>query len=77
MHLGLVHKIASINKFLLCLRPKDKHTHMLNFCTNCEQVIETCNESMGLNLQKSTNKLNLSLDKKHSIEIPVVCTSCS
>ena len=77
MKIGLVHKIASINKFLICIRPKDKHTHMLNFCTSCENVIETCNENMGLNIEKSTKKLNLSLDKNHSIEIPVLCTSCS
>ena len=77
MKLGLVHKISSINKFLLCMRPKDKHTHMLNYCTKCEQVFETCNEHMGLNFIKSTKKLNLSLDKNQSIEIPVLCASCN
>ena len=75
--LGLVHKITSINKFLLCVRPKDKHTHMLNFCTNCEEVIETCNEKMQLNFKKGTEQLKLSLDINHSIEIPVLCSSCS
>ena len=31
MKIGLVHKIATVNKFLLCITPHDKHTHMLNF----------------------------------------------
>ena len=77
MKLGLVHKISSINKFLLCMEPKKNHTHMLNFCTSCEKVIETCSEKMELNLTKSIEKLNLSLNKEQCIEIPVICSSCS
>ena len=75
--LGCVHKIASINKFLLCLKPEEKHTHMLNYCTRCEKVIESCNEKMNLDFKKSTAKLDLSFSGSHSIEIPVICSSCS
>ena len=75
--LGLVHKISSINKFLLCITPEEKHTHMLNFCTVCEKVFETCNEQMGLNLKKSTAKLDLAFNNTRSVEIPVICPQCS
>ena len=75
--LGLVHKISSINKFLLCITPEVKHTHVLNFCTVCEKVFETCNEQMGLNLKKSTAKLNLAFNTTRSVEIPVICPQCS
>ena len=75
--LGLVHKISSINKFLLCITPDEKHTHMLNFCTVCEKVFETCNEQMGLNFKKSTAKLNLAFNDTRSIEIPVICPKCN
>ena len=75
--LGLIHKISSINKFLLCVTPEEKHTHMLNFCTVCEKVVETCNERMGLNFKKSTAKLNLAFNNNRSIEIPVICSRCS
>ena len=75
--LGLVHKISSINKFLLCTTPEEKHTHILNFCTVCERVIETCNKQMGLNLKKSTAKLNLAFNNTCSVEIPVICPKCS
>ena len=75
--LGLIHKISSINKFLLCITPEEKHTHMLNFCTVCEKVIETCNEQMGLNLNKSTAKLDLTFNNTRSVEIPVICQQCS
>ena len=75
--LGLIHKISSINKFLLCITPEEKHTHMLNFCTVCENVFETCNEQMGLNLKKSTAKLDLAFNTTRPIEIPVICPKCS
>ena len=38
MGIGLIHKISAINKYLVCLTPNEKHTHMLNFCTVCEKV---------------------------------------
>ncbi len=75
--LGLIHKISSINKFLLCETPDEKHTHMLNYCTICEKVYETCNEQMGLNLKKSTAKLDLAFNTTRSVEIPVICPKCS
>ena len=75
--LGLIHKISSINKYLLCITPEEKHTHMLNFCTVCEKVFETCNEQMGLNLKRSTAKLDLSFNDTRSVEIPVICPECS
>ena len=75
--LGLIHKISSINKFLLCITPEEKHTHMLNFCTVCEKVFETCNEQMGLNFKKSTAKFNLAFNNTRSVEIPVICPQCS
>ena len=75
--LRLVHKISSINKFLLCVTPEEKHTHMLNYCTVCETVFETCNKQMGLNLKKSTAKLDLAFNNTRSVEIPVICPQCS
>ena len=77
INLGLIHKISAINKFLVCLTPDENHTHMLNFCTICERVVETCSEKMGLNLQQSTKKINLSFDSNQSVEIPVICSKCS
>ena len=75
--LGLIHKISSINKFLLCATPEEKHTHMLNYCTVCEKVFETCNRRMGLNFKKSTARLNLAFNNTRSVEIPVICPRCS
>ena len=75
--LGLIHKVSSINKFLLCRAPDEKHTHMLNYCTVCEKVYETCNERMGLNFKKSAAKLDLEFNNTRTVEIPVICPQCS
>ncbi|MDC3024035.1 transcriptional repressor [Alphaproteobacteria bacterium] len=77
MDLGLIHKISAINKYLICLTPSDEHTHILNYCTKCENVIETCNKKMASILNRAVKKLNLSLNNKYSVEIPVICSKCS
>ena len=75
--LGLVHKVASINKFLLCDKPHEKHVHILNFCTKCEKVIESCNKTVELKIKDSISKHDLVINKKYTLEIPVLCSSCN
>jgi len=72
----IVHKISLLNKFILCNDPDEIHTHITNICTNCSKVIETCNESMGLNLRKSSENLGIFLTPNINIEIPVLCGNC-
>ena len=55
--LKVIHKISLLNKYMLCDNTDEKHTHITNICTSCLSVIETCNESMGLDLIKSSKKL--------------------
>ncbi len=76
VNMGLVHKISSLNKFFMCFRPEEKHTHMINFCTDCEEVYESCNKSMGINIEKSSKDLGLKLLQNEPIEIPVLCPNC-
>ncbi len=75
-NLGLIHKIKSINKFILCMQPSDKHIHMLSLCNKCENVFESCSKAMGLNFEKSVSHNNMSIDFNSSIEISVVCRAC-
>ena len=74
---GFIHRIASLNKYVICLRPHEQHTHMLNYCIKCEKVIESCNQKMNLNFKESAARLDLSFHNSSSIEIPVICPSCS
>ena len=67
IQIGILHKIASINKYFICSTPKEKHIN---------KVYESCHKAMELNFAKSVANLKLSMHKKSSIEIPVVCSSC-
>lgn len=75
-NLSMVHKVAPLNKYVVCSEPEEKHTHMLNFCTICESVFETCNERMGLDLEKSFESMGFKLNKTSHVEIPVICIAC-
>ena len=74
--LKVIHKISYLNKYILCDNTDEKHTHITNICTSCLSVIETCNENMGLNLEKSSKNLGAILSPNINIEIPVICENC-
>ena len=74
--LNVIHKISYLNKYMLCDNTDEKHTHITNVCTSCMSVIETCNESMGLDLMKSSKKLGVVLSPDINIEIPIICQNC-
>ena len=76
INLKILHKLPSINKFLLCTNPEEKHIHMLNVCTKCEKVFETCNVSMGIKFNKRNFIKNMTVNPELAIEIPVICTDC-
>ena len=76
-NLGLVHKIASLNKFHACANPAEAHTHMVNVCTRCEAVLESCSKRMGLDLGASSQSLGLTIPASQHIEIPVICAECA
>jgi len=74
--LNVIHKISYLNKYMLCDNTDEKHTHITNICTSCMSVIETCNESMGLDLIKSSKKLGVVISPDINIEIPIICQNC-
>ena len=74
--LNVIHKISYLNKYMLCDNTDEKHTHITNVCTSCMSVIETCNESMGLDLRQSSKKLGVVLSPDINIEIPIICENC-
>ena len=75
-NIGVVHKIASLNKFRICQDPDEAHTHIMNVCTQCETVIESCNERMGLDLNKGLAAIGMTIPANSHVEIPVICAEC-
>jgi len=74
--LKIIHKISLLNKYVLCSNPDEIHTHITNICTCCTKVIETCNKSMGLDLNKSSKDMGMLLTPDVNLEIPVLCVDC-
>ena len=74
--LKVIHKISLLNKYMLCENTDERHTHITNVCTSCLNVIQTCNESMGLDLIESSKKLGVVLSPGINIEIPVISHKC-
>ena len=75
--LNIVHRINSINKFIFCANPDEKHTHIINCCQNCETIIESCHKKMGIDISRSIESLGLKLANESHLEVPVFCSSCS
>ena len=76
VRLNVIHKISYLKKYMLCDNTDERHTHITNVCTSCMSVIETCNESMGLDLMESSKKLGVLLSPDINIEIPIICENC-
>jgi len=74
--IGVIHKISSLNKFCICADLEEAHTHIMNVCTKCENVFETCNERMGIDLSKGPKSMGLTFVREQHIELPVVCGEC-
>ena len=75
--IGIIHKIASVNKFILCNSPHEKHTHITNFCKSCERIFESCSKRMGIDLKKGSESMGLTLLPETHLEVSVLCEKCN
>ena len=73
---GIIHKISALNKFFTCSNPNEVHLHVINICSKCEELMESCNKKMGLDFKKGSKSLGLSMTPNAHIEIPVICKGC-
>jgi len=75
--LRIIHRLAALNKYVCCADPKEKHTHVINCCQKCETTYESCNEEMGIDLERGPELLGLTFDSDNHLEVPVICFSCN
>tara|TARA_X000001036_G_C20228222_1_gene622734 strand:- start:246 stop:539 length:294 start_codon:yes stop_codon:yes gene_type:complete len=73
---GLIHKIRYLNKYIICKKHKESHTHIVNICAKYKKILETCNEKMNINIDEFSSKLGLKFSKSFHLEIPVICKKC-
>lgn len=72
---GLVHRLTSINAFIPCCHPREKHQSAFLICQNCQLVQETSADDLFGELSNIAAKGNFTA--QHSmIEIAGLCQNC-
>src|SRR5262245_34432000 len=72
---GLVHKIESLNAFVGCDRPEERHISQFLICTSCKAAIELNDPSILQAIEQSAKQLGFSLNRL-TIEAQGLCASC-
>lgn len=72
--LGLIHKIDSSNTFIVCNDEHRNHIHVLQHCTQCRSVRESCEISSLIKMPQSAS---FNIDTKQVLEIQGQCAKCS
>jgi Fur family zinc uptake transcriptional regulator len=72
--LGLIHKIDSSSTFIVCNDEHRNHVHVLQHCTQCQSVKESCEISSLMKMPESASFL---IDTHQVIEIQGQCAKCS
>jgi len=72
---GLVHKIESLNAFVGCSHPFDKHNCQFFICTDCGDVSEFCDPDVTKLLQKNARKKGFAF-KRQMLEAYGTCANC-
>lgn len=73
IELGLIHKIDSSNTFIVCNDEHRNHVHVLQRCTQCQSVKESCEIS---SLIKMPDSESFHVDIHQVIEIQGQCGEC-
>lgn len=73
IELGLIHKIDSLNTFIVCNDEHRNHMHVLQRCTQCQSVKESCEISSLIKMPQSAS---FHIDTHQVIEIQGQCAEC-
>jgi Fur family zinc uptake transcriptional regulator len=72
---GLIHRINSLNAFIGCPAPKQKHQSHFLICESCGIAVEVDNSELNQRILGLANAAGFSVNS-HSIEINGICSSC-
>jgi Fur family zinc uptake transcriptional regulator len=72
---GLVHKIESLNGFVGCSHPVDRHDCQFFICDDCGDVSEACNADITKQIKRSAETAGFAATR-HLLEIHGTCAGC-
>jgi Fur family zinc uptake transcriptional regulator len=72
---GLIHRIDTLNAFIGCETPEEKHTGQLLICRKCNRVTELDDPSITRLLAQKATAAGFAADEQ-SVEIKGLCADC-
>ena len=72
---GMVHKIESLNAYVGCGEPDNRHTGQFLICKKCHSVAEMDDDEVHKLLSKKSKALGFSIDSA-VVEIKGLCREC-
>ena len=75
-HLGLVHRIESLNAYLACVRPSRAHGAQFLVCTACRRVAEASDTAMQRAVIRLAANIGF-LVRAPVVEIKGLCPDCA
>jgi Fur family zinc uptake transcriptional regulator len=73
---GLVHKIESLNAFVGCDRPEERHVSQFLICTGCKTAIELNDPAILKAVEASAQESGFSFNRL-TVEAQGLCPACS
>ncbi len=72
---GLIHRIDTLNAFIGCESPEEKHTGQLLVCRSCNRVTELDDPAITRLLAQKATNAGFAPDQQ-SVEIKGLCAAC-
>jgi Fur family transcriptional regulator, zinc uptake regulator len=73
---GLVHKIESLNGFVGCTHPLNKHGCQFLICKKCGDVKEFCDDEVSKLIKQNTKQAGF-IFSQHMLEVYGTCAYCA
>jgi len=73
---GLIHRIESLNAFVGCDHPEDRHISQFMICTNCNAAIEIEDRGIANAVKKSAAEAGFSVSR-FTVELQGTCPACA
>ena len=72
---GFIHKLESVNAYISCHHPAERHTVPFFICDRCESATELCDDKVALLLDKQAAALGFT-PASRTVEVHGTCARC-
>jgi Fur family zinc uptake transcriptional regulator len=76
MEQGLIHRIESLNAFVGCDHPEDRHVSQFLICANCSSAIEIQDRGIATAVKKSAAEAGFTVNR-FTVELQGLCPVCA